>query len=215
MYALQTNYKTDPFSKFAMVDFHGAPTRDQAQLMLHVSEGLKQGIFYTSDMDVYVTQQMKDVLPEDNFITPEYLKKSMITEGGPFGMDIYRCRKAIETIMETSANRQSLQALVRDNKVVIGKKIKGKITIGGKKFSTLTPLEINDATGEVRVACSGRGFRTRYSATLGANETRFLQILTTEVKDNTIKSDKSGNGFEVFTINPTANRQQEMSAQYT
>lgn len=213
MYQLQSSHKANPFSQFAMTDFHGAPTRDQARLMQHVFEALQKGIFYTSDMSAYIIGEMKDVLPKDNFITPEYLKKGMTSEGGPFGMDIYRCRNAVETILEYSVNRQSLKALMRDNKIAIGKKIKGKIRIGDKNFTTLTPVEINEGTGEIRMMCSGRGFRAHYTATLGANETRLLQMLTTEVKDKTISSE-SAEGFTTVTIDPMDNRHQEMSAQY-
>ena len=186
MYQLQTTNSHNPFAKFAHNDFHGAPSRDQSTLMALVTEALQNGLFYTTDMFAFVTESMKELLPADNFIDKEYLKKSMRTEHGPLGMDIYHCRKAVEKIIKDTNNRTALNALLRDGKVTIDKAIRGKISVGGKNFSSVTPVTILKSDGSIIFRATGRGHKREYEFTMGANDTRLLQMLTPRVKDKTV-----------------------------
>tara|TARA_R110001583_G_scaffold194632_3_gene366017 strand:+ start:2610 stop:3254 length:645 start_codon:yes stop_codon:yes gene_type:complete len=213
MYQLQCSFRVNPFAQFAQNDFHGAPTRDQDRLMRHVFDALHKGIFYNSDMYDFITQEMKDVLPEDNFIDAEYLQKNIRTEHGPFGTDIYKCRNAVECIIEGTNNRQSLEALIRDGKITIGKAIKGKINIGGKNFSSIYPASINKESGTVHFHATGRGHKHVYQFTIGANDTRLLKMITSKVKDKVLQTTLTDYG-SITNIDCTANRHQEMAAQY-
>jgi len=215
MYQIQVIKHQDPFAKFARQDFHGAPTRDQSILMKHVYDALMKGIFYNREMDDYIIDKMTDMLPKDIFMTPEYLAKAIRTEGGPFGYDVYICRKAVESIINTAANREALNALVRDKKIILNEKIKGKIRIGGKNFTSITPVGLSKIDGQITFYCVGRGMKNKYNAMIGANDTRLLALLTDDVNDKTIQVSDSGNGITTTTISPDANRTQEMTAQYS
>lgn len=214
MYQLQTSHRNNPFFQFAHNDFHGAPTRDQSRLITHVFEALNKGLFYNTDMYAFITEAMQDVLPADNFIDDEYLKKSIRTEHGPLGTDIYNCRKAVESIIEDTNNRKVLSALMRDGKIVVGKKIKGKISVGSKNFTTITPTTINEMNGTIHFHAIGRGHKNTYQFTMGANSTQLLKMITPKVKDKVVQTTTTKDG-SIITIDPTANRQQEMTAQYS
>lgn len=218
MYTIQTNYRTNPFSQFIQTDFHGAPTFYQAMLMNSVEKALNKGLFYTTDVFAFVTHDMKYHLPEDNFITPEYLARPTCSEHGPFGMDIYHCRITVESLMKTAANKKALSALMRDGVISVGKKLKGKFSIGLKTYSSITPESIDTEMGEVTYVCTGRGIKGKYILTTGANDTRILSQLSKNVVDKTLlkneNTDVSGLKLTTFTIDPTANRAQERASQY-
>jgi late competence protein required for DNA uptake (superfamily II DNA/RNA helicase) len=180
MYQLQCENHRQAFAIYSMDDVHAAPTKDQKMLMDAVADALGEGIFYTNDMQAYVEEQLKDVLPADKFITEAYKAKSIRTEGGPFGMDIYYCRKVMEQIIQKDHNRDILKVMLRDNMIAVGSTFKGELRVGSKRFTTVVIESINKRTGSVTLICSGRGHRGKYRATIGVSETRFMKLVSKE-----------------------------------
>jgi hypothetical protein len=213
MYSLQCIKRNNPFAILSMDDVHAAPTRDQKMMMDAVAAGLAKGLFYTRELQAFIEKEIAEELPSDMFMDEEYLQRSIQTEGGPLGMDIYYCRQAVESIIQKNVNRLTLKALIKDGHIKIGAKLKGKLYASPKTFTTSTVESFNCSDGSITFLGTGRGYRGSYRFTLGANDTRVVSLIDKSIQDSGMKEEKNGD-FRTITIDPSKTIQQNQKQQY-
>lgn len=193
-YQLQGRGNRTNFGKFMNINFHGAPTYSQTLLMNAVGKALDAELTYTSDVFAFVVKELGDLL--SNEVLSAGKDRSISTENGDFGMDIYYCRQTIETLLKRQANK----AAMAHWNLVPGNKIKS-FNYGTHKFATMTLLDTDDAEGTYTFECTKRGTKSRWTLSLPANEACFAaHMKKTELPHLKIRTE---NGITTAVYDPS------------
>jgi len=197
MYEIQYNKITrgcsKPFSNVNFVD-HYVPNRSETLMINAVTDGLMRGIFYTSDLNMFIRDRLKNELSEE--LISQGIQK---VEFGHFGMDVYHCRQAVEYNLTCTANINALKKLTTSDLINVGAKFTN-IQYSNSRFSTIKVTEINNKDGLIIFEGSKRGTRNKWGFGLGANDRRLLSQLSAGLSENKMTLCNKDEGRGLFCL---------------